>query len=124
MADPLSLIFCALAVGQLTDLEADCRRFPPPDVGRVCRHFNWEYRQHCERCKAVSPHPEEWAEAIRQAEWCYRCFDLLDDMKCPHRCLESRLEARDRLIEHIGTKNFFLGRLPPPVPLRYFVEIR
>lgn len=84
----------------------------------ACAHLSWL------QCQYHPLRPGEWErreEWLRAAQWCYACWDRLDDVQIIHDPLVrgQRLAA---LRELIGVQAYAAGVLPAPVPSAYFAR--
>lgn len=102
--------------------DAELARFPPRQMVQEFRAFNQAYQRHLEGDLALFPYHGEARESLREARLLYLVWDALDDAQIRH-CLEARWEALLDLRRLIGDDAYFRGRMPPPVPLRRFVEV-
>lgn len=97
----------------------DLRWFPPADMAERnwlmgLGHRDWIDRQAefalCER--------DYWDDCRRDARWCNRAWDLLDNA---HRCHMNDIEWRRgelaKLRDMIGWEAYYQGRMPPPLPV-------
>lgn len=62
-----------------------------------------------------------WNVWRHDAQFCHRAWELLDDAYFFKG--QNRIVALERLREHLGDRDYRLGRMPPPWPLWLFREI-
>lgn len=59
---------------------------------------------------------------VEDAEYCYRCWDALDDATGTFLDEDTRRERLVLLRELLGPRDYYSGRMPCPVPLQWFAR--
>ena len=107
---------------------ADRHRFPPRDVCSRSMRFNRGYLRYVELQQSWYVSRSDrywyWKQVQYDTNYIYRCWDCLNaaqggeggDKDYWRRSLL-------RLKELIGDEAYYLGVMPPPAPICYFVEI-
>lgn len=109
-----------LWVPQLPDVEEmDLLRFPVARLARQNYFLGYDYCQYldaCHECGALRDN-DHWVLSM-EARQLRKAWDLLDDA---HRFQgEVRLEKLRELRDYLGPMNFWMGRMPPPLPVWRF----
>lgn len=105
-------------------LVEDADRFPARTTVNDCLAFNRAYRQHIDVRRPGEPARSwQWRGALMEADWLYAVWDKVRDTRCEYYYVTVRRHALLDLREMIGPEAYYLGRLPPYIPLWRFEPI-
>jgi len=99
---------------------SDAERFPNRNTCGDQLALNRNYRQHME----AQVRTDETREALSETDQLHAMWEHLRDARCEYYYVTVRRQALKRLREQIGEDAYYMGRLPPPVPLHWFQQIR
>lgn len=103
---------------------ADGHRFIDRETINDLLSFNRAYKQHLENEALIRIREGEWyRETIAETEQLYHLWDLVRDGKCEYYYVTVRRMALKNLKSKLGEPNFFIGQMPPVVPIWRFTSI-
>jgi hypothetical protein len=111
---------------ELADAPAlcDCSRFPEREVINELLAFNRSYRQHLGVRQPVElAHWWEFRAALQETDYLYQVWDTVRDARCDYYYVTVRRQALKKLREIVGEEAYYMGQLPPHVPLWRFQEM-
>jgi len=96
----------------------DCKRFPPMHVATSARVFNGQYQSWLRARAPLYLDKRDLAQELEaEARASYRAWDTLEDAQDPRLPTDTRLLKLQRLKSLLGDQAYFVGQMPPPVPL-------
>lgn len=96
----------------------ECDRFQPRTQINDLLAVNRSYRNSLlERLSIDAIHADVIRDAILETDQLYRVWDTLRDARCDYYYTTVRRQALGLLRESIGQESFYLGRMPPHVPV-------
>lgn len=89
---------------------------------RPALDFNLKYQIHCmiQMEFGTESKINAYAKCLQEARELYEIYNLLDDVFYQSYTVFDKRKSLYHLREKIGEKNFYSGRLPPPVPIWRF----
>ena len=101
----------------------DVLRFPDRDFCRDVITFNRAYRHHLDAAGSTRLHRfQEYADAIRETDRLYECWDLMRDASSAYYYTVHRRQALKQLKTLIGPAAYYAAEMPPWVPVWRFQE--
>jgi hypothetical protein len=105
-----------------TCLAAQLKRFPPPEIVKIQLEFNACHTMWLERGDENSVPPDLFRAWVRENRALGKWWSMLDEAQDWKTSVDKREECLKCLKDCIGDRNFFLGQMPPPAPIWYFLD--
>ena len=103
---------------------ADAGRWPCKETCDANLAFNRAFREWLEAQVAWEPWRfGEISAALTETDRLYTLWDTARDSQADFYYVAVRREALKRLREMLGTRDYYLSVMPPPVPLRWFSRV-
>lgn len=98
-------------------------RFPPVSAVKAALDFSCIHRMSLQERIAFGGYEGDVLyDWLRQAQWCYRCWDALDDVQIAANCSNAAWgrEKAAVLRKLLGDEAYYAGQMPPCVPVWRF----
>jgi hypothetical protein len=103
---------------------ADSYRFPIRDTCNSFLSFNRQFRQVMENRQELSMfHWDDIKKVLDETDRRYRIWDTVRDIRCEYYYVSIRRLAMKKLLEILGPDDYYSGKIPPHVPLEYFLHM-
>lgn len=112
-----------LAIYATTPHVGEVARFPETKLLNEFLAINRAYYAELVARRAVDVwHRDVIDDAIIECDGLYMIYDAARDARCEYYYVTTRREALATLRRLIGDESFYLGRLPPVIPLRHLPQ--